>query len=52
MDIDVNFDFTNDTTGFWSNYWGSDYAFGKSNVDPDLSCKTLFGPCDYAYTTS
>ena len=42
MDIDVNFDFTNDTTGYWSNYWGNDYIFGRSNVDPDLSCKTLF----------
>ena len=37
--IDVDFDFTSDTPGFWDNYW--DDEMGYSTVDPDIYSKTL-----------
>lgn len=37
--IDVEFDFTTDTPGYWDGFWTD--SLGKSNVDPDAMSKTL-----------
>ena len=37
--IDVKFDFTTDTPGFWDNFWEDE--MGKSDVDPDIYSSTL-----------
>lgn len=39
--IDVSFDFTSDTPGFWQNYWEKDALLGCAGNDPDRSSKTL-----------
>lgn len=39
--IDVSFDFTSDTPGFWQNYWEKDELLGCAGNDPDRSSKTL-----------
>ncbi len=37
--IDVNFDFTTDTPGFWDNYWNN--PMGRSACDPDSDSPML-----------
>ncbi|MBR2789059.1 MAG: hypothetical protein IKD70_00370 [Eggerthellaceae bacterium] len=40
--IDVNFDFTTDTPGFWNGFWASDDdVLGHAGADPDLRSPTL-----------
>lgn len=39
-EIDVDFDFTNDTPNYWENFWGDD-DLGYSSKDPDSKSQTL-----------
>ena len=39
--IDVNFDFTSDTKGFWDNFWKNDPILGYATRDPDNDSKTM-----------
>lgn len=39
--IDVNFDFTSDTKGYWNNYWDHEPILGCVNRDPDSASKTM-----------
>ena len=39
--IDVNFDFTNDTPGYWKNFWEKDDILGGGENDPDTASKML-----------
>lgn len=39
--IDVNFDFTTDTSGYWNDYWTKDSLLGCVNRDPDSTSKTM-----------
>lgn len=41
MMIDVNFDFTTDTPGYWENFWKDECGIGGGANDPDASSKTL-----------
>ena len=40
-EIDVSFDFTSDSAGYWSNFWNNNGGLGAGNCDPDTSSKTL-----------
>lgn len=40
-DIDVNFDFTTDTKGFWDGFWERNDGLGAGGADPDSRSKTL-----------
>lgn len=40
-DIDVNFDFTTDTKGFWDGFWERNDGLGAGGADPDSKSKTL-----------
>ena len=39
--IDVTFSFTNDTPGYWDNFWESQPLLGHSSKDPDKMSPTL-----------
>ena len=39
--IDVNFDFSSDTKGYWNNYWDHNPILGCVNRDPDNVSKTV-----------
>lgn len=39
--IDVNFDFTLDSPGYWDNFWGEDDLIPSVKVDPDVASETL-----------
>lgn len=39
--IDVNFDFTTDTPGFWDNFWKNRDGLGLGSSDPDSKSKIL-----------
>ncbi len=39
--IDVNFDFTLDSPGYWDNFWGEDEHIPAVKVDPDTASSTL-----------
>ena len=39
--IDVNFDFTTDTKGFWDGFWERNDGLGAGGADPDSKSKTL-----------
>ena len=42
MDINVNFDFTLDTPGYWDNFWDNNHGYGGGGKkDPDYHSKTL-----------
>ena len=34
-DIDVKFDFTSDTKGFWDGFWERNDGLGAGGADPD-----------------
>ena len=40
-DIDVSFDFTTDTKGFWDGFWERNDGLGAGGADPDSRSKTL-----------
>lgn len=40
-DINVNFDFTTDTKGFWEGFWERNDGHGAGGADPDSKSKTL-----------
>ena len=40
-DIDVTFDFTSDTKGFWDGFWERNDGLGSGGADPDSRSKTL-----------
>jgi len=40
-EIDVYFDFTTDSPGYWDNFWENKNGLGAGNSDPDASSKTL-----------
>ncbi|WP_207721140.1 DUF6994 family protein [Anaerofilum hominis] len=40
-DIDVSFDFTTDTPGYWANFWNKNDGLGTGGKDPDVLSKTL-----------
>ena len=40
-DIDVNFDFTSDTKGFWDGFWERNDGLGSGGADPDSKSETL-----------
>ena len=39
--IDVTFDFTTDTPGFWDGYWEGNDGLGYGKADPDNASPTL-----------
>ena len=39
--IDVNFDFTTDTKGFWDGFWERNDGLGAGGADPDSKSRTL-----------
>lgn len=39
--IDVNFDFTTDSKGYWDGFWERDPILGKYGCDPDAKSDTL-----------
>lgn len=41
MRLDVTFDFTTDTKGYWDGFWERDPIIGKAAVDPDAKSDTL-----------
>ena len=41
MDIDVSFDFTTDSRGFWDGFWNRKGGLGYGTSDPDLESPTL-----------
>jgi len=41
MSIDVNFDFTSDTPGYWDSFWENDPVLGHSFKDPDGLSKKM-----------
>ena len=40
-DINVNYDFTSDTKGFWDGFWERNDGLGSGGADPDSKSKTL-----------
>ena len=40
-DIDITFDFTTDTKGFWDGFWERNDGLGAGGADPDSKSKTL-----------
>ena len=40
-DIDVTFDFTTDSPGFWDNFWERNNGIGSGGSDPDIASPTL-----------
>ncbi len=40
-DINVDFDFTSDTKGFWEGFWERNDGLGSGGADPDSRSKTL-----------
>lgn len=40
-DIDIHFDFTSDTKGFWDGFWERNDGLGAGGADPDSRSKTL-----------
>ena len=40
-EIDVNFDFTSDTKGFWDGFWERNGGLGSGGADPDSRSKKL-----------
>ncbi|HJK73666.1 MAG TPA: hypothetical protein O0X34_01565, partial [Methanocorpusculum sp.] len=40
-EIDIHFDFTTDTRGYWENFWDNNNGLGASKRDPDTYSKTL-----------
>lgn len=40
-EIDIHFDFTTDTRGYWENFWNNNNGLGASKRDPDTYSKTL-----------
>lgn len=40
-DLDVWFDFTSDTPGYWDNFWENRNGLGAGNTDPDIESPTL-----------
>lgn len=40
-DIDVNFDFTSDTKGFWEGFWERNDGLGAGGADPIPEVKRL-----------
>lgn len=41
MTIDTAFSFTEDTEGFWNNFWDNNYGLGAGSRDPDSESQTL-----------
>lgn len=41
IDINVNYDFTSDTKGFWDGFWERNDGLGAGGADPDSRSKTL-----------
>lgn len=41
MEIDVRFNFIDDTPCFWNNFWKDDYGIGGGGNDPDSASPTL-----------
>ncbi len=41
MNIDVSFDFTSDSPGYWDNFWENGNGLGHGNCDPDAVSQTL-----------
>ncbi len=41
MTIDVDFDFTSDSFGYWEDYWNRNDGMGSGKTDPDLYSPTL-----------
>lgn len=41
MEIDVTFNFIDDTPCFWNNFWKDDYGIGGGGNDPDSASPTL-----------
>lgn len=39
--IDITFDFTTDSEGYWDGFWEKDDLLGVGGADPDISSKTL-----------
>lgn len=39
--IDISFDFTSDTPGYWDGFWERNNGLGKGGKDPDAMSKTL-----------
>lgn len=39
--IDINFDFTTDSPGYWDGFWEKDDGFGYGGSDPDKASPTL-----------
>ena len=39
--IDVTFDFTSDSPGYWDEYWDKNYGLGYGGSDPDNASPTL-----------
>lgn len=39
--IDVDYDFTSDTPGYWEGFWENNGGLGGSKMDPDSMSKTL-----------
>lgn len=39
--IDIQFDFTSDTPGYWDHFWEKNNGLGAGNNDPDIKSKTL-----------
>ena len=41
MDIDITFDFTTDSPGYWDGFWNRNNGLGAGGSDPDTSSPTL-----------
>ena len=41
MNIDINYDFTCDTPGYWDNFWENDLGLGGGKNDPDIMSPVL-----------
>jgi len=39
--VDINFDFTLDSPGYWDNFWENKGGMGGGSCDPDAVCHTL-----------
>ena len=40
VEINVNYDFTSDTEGFWDGFWERKDGLGAGGADPDSRSKT------------